>query len=439
MQPQLILAINEWPSSDHSLNTKTANEHTSWILDTQSNCWKTVDLSDIESRYRQEDSANGKVSATVFIPSQHVLCSNVAIPKKQQRHLDKILPFLCEEKIASDIDDVHIATGAIQAEKASIRVIEKETLESLLSYFERYDIRALQVFCDSDLVLENENLLWLDSDIACLITNNKSVTTNALNAVTLIDSWYDTQVTDALEPLNVFINSAEPSTEVQLTIDQWRSQNAQIHITTNTAKGATLTESLWLLRERFKQDKPSDSDSDLINPRCINLLSGPYQPQSLESQSGRWRAVVQAACILLAFNFIYLLGSGLYWQRQADQVQAKNEALYREYFPQDRRIVNIKTQTLNHLQQQSTTSDNGALRLLSELLPSWQEHKRHITLKSLRYQQQRNEVLLEVDAKSIGRLDQLRQSLGDRAELLSANEDGDRGANGRLKYKGEHL
>jgi len=436
MQPQLILAINEWPSSDHSLHASNAKEHTSWILDTQSNSWKTVDLSDIESRHVQEDSANGKVSATVFIPSQHVLCSNVDIPKKQQRHLDKILPFLCEEKIASDIDDVHIATGAIQAEKASIRVIEKETLESLLSYLERYDIRALQVFCDSDLVLENENLLWLDSEIACLITNNQSVTTDAHNAVTLIDSWYDAQVTDALEPLNVFITSAEPSTEVQLTIDQWRSQNAQIDITTNTAKGATLTESLWLLRERFKQGKLSDVD--VINPRGINLLSGPYQPQSLESHSGRWRAVVQAACILFAFNFIYLLGSGLYWQRQADQVQAKNEALYREYFPQDRRIVNIKTQTLNHLQQQSTTSDNGALRLLSELLPSWQEHKRHITLKSLRYQQQRNELLLEIDAKSIGRLDQLRQSLGNRAELLSANEDGDRGANGRLKYKGEH-
>jgi len=436
MQPQLILAINEWPSSDHSLNALSAKEHTSWIFEPQSRSWKTVNLSDIESQHLQEGSANGKVSATVFIPSQHVLCSNVDIPKKQQRHLDKILPFLCEEKIASDIDDVHIATGAIQAEKASIRVIEKETLESLLSYLQQYDIRALQVFCDSDLALENENLLWLDSDIACLITNNQSVTTDALNAVTLIDSWYDSQVTDALEPLNVFITSAEPSTEVQLTIDQWRSQNAKIDITTNTAKGATLTESLWLLRERFKQDKFSDSDA--INPRCINLLSGPYQPQSLESQSDRWRTVVQAACILLVFNFIYLLGSGLYWQHQADQVQAKNEALYREYFPQDRRIVNIKTQTLNHLHQQSATSDNGVLRLLSELLPSWHEHKRHITLKSLRYQQQRNELLLEIDAKSIGRLDQLRQSLGNRAELLSANEDGDRGANGRLKYKGEH-
>ncbi len=436
MQPQLILAINEWPRPDHSLNALSAKKHTSWIFEPQSNSWKTVNLSDIESQYPQENSANGKVSATVFIPSQHVLCSNVDIPKKQQRHLDKILPFLCEEKIASDIDDVHIATGAIKAEKASIRVIEKETLESLLSYLEQYDIHALQVFCDSDLALENENLLWLDSDIACLITNNQSVTTNALNAVTLIDSWYDTQVTDVQEPLNVVITSAEPSTEVQLTIDQWRSQNAQIAITTNTAKGATLTESLWLLKERFKQGKLSDAD--LINPRCINLLSGPYQPRSLEPQNGRWRTVVQAACILLAFNFIYLLGSGLYWQRQADQVQAKNEALYREYFPQDRRIVNIKTQTLNHLHQQSATSDNGVLRLLSELLPSWQEHKRHITLKSLRYQQQRNELLLEIDAKSIGRLDQLRQSLGNRAELLSANEDGDRGANGRLKYKGEH-
>ncbi len=436
MQPQLILAINEWPSSDHSLNALSAKEHTSWIFEPQSNSWKTVNLSDIESQHPQEDSANGKVSATVFIPSQHVLCSNVDIPKKQQRHLDKILPFLCEEKIASDIDDVHIATGAIKAEKAPIRVIEKETLESLLSYLERYDIRALQVFCDSDLALENENLLWLDSDIASLITNNQTVTTNALNVVTLIDSWYDTQVTDALEPLNVVITSAELSTEVQLTIDQWRSQNAQIDITTNTSKGATPTESLWLLKERFKQGKLSDAD--LINPRCINLLSGPYQPQNLKSQNGRWRTVVQAACILLALNFIYLLGSGLYWQRQADQVQAKNEALYREYFPQDRRIVNIKTQTLNHLHQQSATSDNGVLRLLSDLLPSWQEHKRHITLKSLRYQQQRNELLLEIDAKSIGRLDQLRQSLGNRAELLSANEDGDRGANGRLKYKGEH-
>lgn len=438
MEPQLILAIERWPLEYQEADPENLKNDTCRLFDTDKDCWRTILLEDVSTFYKDTDVENttGTINAMVLVSSLVVSSSYICIPPKQRRHIDKILPFLCEEKVASDIDDVHIATGDVGADKTPIRVIEKRQLESLIGYLKHFRIRPLQVFCDSDIAPTDKHCFWLDDINACLVSETESITTNANNAIQVIDSWYGSQNSPTLLPLDVYIAQPDVSTELRLSLDQWRSQGAEIAIQTDNKVGELLAESLWYVK--YRQASSESKTPDAIGRQCINLLTGSYRVESSKRTDGKFKHVAIAASLFVALNLFYLVASGFYWQAQADKTYQQSEALYREFFPQDRRIVNIKTQVQNHLGQRASSGSDGVLTLLSDFLPSWEPQKHQIELKSLRYHQQRNELLLELDAQSITQLDQLGQALGDRAELLSANENGSDGASGRIKYKGAH-
>lgn len=451
MEAHFVLALADLSFLDNDGDSNTAVPRC-WVSSNHGHNWQEETIDDAYCHFvnkstsevgvslneQKEEGSNRNaadstpVGVTVLIPSHYVLSSCIEVPKKQQRHLETILPFLCEEKIANDLDDAHIATGAMgqPTNKVAVRIIDRRLLERLLSFFESHKIRVQKLFSQNDLISVSENKFFIDTEFASLRTINESITTDAANAVSVIDSWYNIQTSDQLESLELSSPLDELSTSMQLTIDQWRSQGASIIVELNSSN-APYSDGYW---DRTRNNQ--ETGFDLTASKGIDLLCGDFQPKAIHSKTSHWQSLVQVAGLLLALNLAYLYGSGLYWQSRAQTIHDNSRALYREYFPQDKRIINIKTQTLNHLNRQTDTVDAGALKLLTEFLPGWQAHKQSIRLKSLRYQQLRNELLLEVEATSIDHLDQLQQSLGDRAELLSANKDSDRGARGRLRFKG---
>lgn len=451
MEAHVYLALDELSFLYDNDSDLSEASGACWISRDQGCSWQPESLSEVRSHCgdvnhsetnapqrdqnnEQNNASTTPIFATVLIPSHYVLCTRIEVPKKQQRHLERILPFLCEEKIANDLDDAHIAMGAVdqKTNQVAVRIIDRQLLETLLSHLNSHQIQVQRLLCTHELIASEQNTFWFDSEIACLGTADENITTEARNAVATIDSWYSTQPSDQLKSLELLSPLSELTTSMQLTIDQWRSQGASITVKLSADDGQCLADS-WCRAARKR-----DITFDLATSHGIDLLCGDFQPKTIQSQTNRWQPFLQAASLLLVLNIAYLFGSGLYWESQAQTTHAESEALYREYFPKDKRIINIKTQTLNHLNQRPENIDAGALRLLTEFLPGWKEHKQHLKLKSLRYQQQRNELILEVEAKSIGQLDQLQQSLGKRAELMSANEDDGQGAHGRLRFKGSN-
>ena len=170
--------------------------------------------------------------------------------------------------------------------------------------------------------------------------------------------------------------------------------------------------------------------------RAINLLQGRFAQPGRNTGSGNWRPFAIAAGVLIVLNLVYLLGSGFYFKQRSNSLHGASVELYRSYFPDDRRIINIRTQTRNHLNQAGGSGDSDFMQLLQAFVAPWRETRDQIKLNSLRYNQARGELLLDMEARSIEQLDKLRVGLGQQAELLSASEN-ENGVRGRIRLHGD--
>ncbi len=493
MQSPLYIALEHWPELTHQTDTAAPKGNTRnpdhsvdcWVRNTVGD-WEKSDLDSLTQShlFKPQIGADTEPAATsssahpilvkVLILSPELISTHIRIPKSQQRHLHKILPFVCEEKVASDIDQMHLVAGSIQGEKVAVRLIEKRRLSDLLALMQQYKLTAESVICASDLCTPQRlfpemadthgGLACLNDDQLTFINSEDAINTLSDNASVLVDGWYKNQdhanatenkLTDesktnsntstasaSLPTLTVLTltksatitqsddsNSNNPDTRLQLTLDAWRSQGAVI---THQQQASNYPPLLTLLTQPSLQKQKVFDEA--VN-QGINLLTGRYKPKSVGQKSGSWGMVGKVAAAVFALNIVYLLGSGIYWQQQTLRLEQDTEALYRELFPNDQRIVNIKRQTENHLRRLSQTDQRGLIVLMNQFLPAWGQQSQ-LTLKSLRYQQLRNELILDVEAPSISDLDALQQAMGNQAELLSANEDGSNRARGRLKFRG---
>ncbi|MBU3071523.1 hypothetical protein KOI40_16980 [Aestuariicella sp. G3-2] len=425
--PQLPDTLAETPSSQLTcLCFRTEPGQTAESV-SQPPGWQTCKLDELAPDNDEQD-------IYVFVPNLHILSTQVQAPKKQHKHLAQILPFLCEDKLACDLEDVHIAAGDIRGDNIAVRIIQKELLKELLLKLKVQGITPQGIYSDAEPLMtaakqssdRNTALLWMDGDNCLIIRHQQALGLQPEQAVQLVSCLKE------VEDENILLyRSAEFDTpEINLVLEELRSQGCTIEDTSlNQADGDTPEYNALL--PRYTQQHIAISPQD-----CSNLLTGPYAPPRKNRHNMRWQPLALAASLLIGLNLVYLLASGVYFNIRAEKLQAGSEQLYRQYFPQDKRIINIRTQTKAHLTRGQQQTGDDFLTLLGQLLPSWEQHKNTLRIKSMRYNSQRKEILLDIESKTISQLDSLQQALGPRAELLSANEDSKRGVRGRIKFQG---
>lgn len=394
-----------------------------------------------------EDDNENTQEVYVFLPNLHILSTQVSVPRKQQKHLAQILPFLCEDKLACDIEEVHLAAGHIEGEAVSVRAIQRTLLNAVLDKLDQQGIQPRGVYSDAEPLLQHRHVVTTDiaktDDVnSSDVNSNKAMLWLLPNQYLLIDqqrtaSLHPSQVTHLTAllqgpaPLEIWVyrHPGLDHTAINLLLEALRNGGCRLHepsipssqnqpvqahlLPAFTAQGFELT--------------PED---------YTNLLTGPYTPARQHSRKLNWQPLAWVASAFIGLNLLYLLASGVYFDQRAHRLQSGSEQLYRQYFPQDRRLVNIRAQTQAHLDKNQQGADAGFLHLLGQVLPGWEQHRDHLQLTSLRYQSQRRELLIDIESKTISQLDQLQQALGPSAELLSANEDKNNGARGRIKFQG---
>lgn len=385
---------------------------------TDSDRWTQCTLADITP-------ADDSQSVFLFLPSLHVLSTQIKVPKKQQKHLTQILPFLCEDKLACDVEDVHLAAGHIRGEDVAVRIIQRNLLETLLLKLRSQSISPKGIYSDAEpLFTLSDTVLWLDPVRGLLIHRQQGLTVQASQAEHLAALLKK----QAPQEVTLFRDPRMATAGINLTLEELRSQGCTINETNLSAEN--LDQPLPLLPAYTAQGM------EITPERYVNLLTGSYTPTRKTAHTLRWQPLAWVASLFIGLNLLYLLASGVYFELRAHQFQENSVLLYREYFPQDKRIVNIRTQTKSHLDKGSYNGDDHFLSLLGQILPSWEQHKQNLQLKSLRYNSQRGEILIDIESQNISQLDHLQQTLGSRAELLSANEDSKNGARGRIKFQG---
>ena len=369
--------------------------------------------------------AYSQFNCNLIIAIENMLSTEVTLPGKQPKYLKQALPFLIEEKLAIDVDSMHLATGVrLGNNRYPVIAINRDSFHQLLNLLKKCDISPSLAIADA-LLLQSPELYIGNTRSLLNVDSGQAIGMESENIELILNSAFQNCDNPETPELKVEYESELPG-EIGLLLQSLASTG---NLTIKAANQANALKPLLL--QRLLDSK---------NSKPINLLQGGFAVKRKKSSNNiNWKPFASAAAIILGLNLIYNIGSGLYFNIHADNITFKTEQLYRQYFPQDKRIQDIKRQTKIHLRNSGSSGASDFLDLLAAMGSSWKNpNNKSLQLQQLRYNAKRGQMTLEIQAKSINQLDTLQRDIssnGIKAELMSANES-DNGVRGRLQLGG---
>ncbi|WP_217524661.1 type II secretion system protein GspL [Vibrio metschnikovii] len=328
-------------------------------------------------------------STIILLSTSDLLLTQVTIPAGGSRQFAAMLPYLLEEEIAQDVDELHFSVLGKQGDQAFVAGVDRAWLQAMLEQLQALGLDVKRVVPDVlALPVHEEGLSagqmgdqWLVRKGEC---SGLSVDKDWLTWFCASD-WVKNQ-TEYL-PLTAYT----PLPELPLSEQQsWQSM--------------ACPSLLVLLTEQVLTHK-------------INLLTGPFKPKSSWNKYWLiWRKAVIAGLFLLV---VLMTSYGLQVHKDTQLAQSyrdESERIFREIFPDKQRIP-----TVSYLRRQMTdelTALSGSAQgedVLSwfSRLPETIGSVTDMQVQSLRFDGNRSEVRLDVTSSDFQSFEQARVKLAE--------------------------
>jgi general secretion pathway protein L len=360
-----------------------------------------------------------------LVPGADILQTQLTIPVGQKRHLQRTLPFLVEEEIATPIEEMHLCAGPVQGDQARVLVTSHSAMQTWLQQLKAHQIEADWLLPDSTaLAADSELEILLDSQGAHFYCPQQPVINTEFINLTFIADTLIEQFPEDQKP-------SSGSLLVSKQLSETEQAAAAALATQFEVSGISLQQQTIESRfdfccsqllPRLQQDK-----SDTL----INLLNGDYRSTSKRQNSStpKWGMLTAAVVLCILIKLLLDLGAGLYLNHQSDKLDEQINALYHDLFPQDKRIINAKVQMQNHLNgQASNVGGSSFMPLFSYVAEALnnQEDIKNTQLQQLRYNDKNQTLMVDINVKDVQQLEQLKHMIEARnikVTILSANEE----------------
>ena len=348
-----------------------------------------------------------KRSCIALLPGNECLIKRVEIPKGAARQFDSMLPFLLEDEVAQDIEDLHLTVLDKDATHATVCGVEREWLKQALDTFREANIIFRKVLPDTlALPLEEQGISALQIDQHWLLrqSNYQAVSINeAWLPMFLQSDWV--ALDDEEQSPTIFSYTALPSDDVQ--------QQSGIE---------------W-------QAKPAELVMSLLSQQAItsgvNLLTGTFKTKSSFSKYWRvWQKVAIAACLLVAVIVTQQVLKVQQYEAQAEAYRTESERIFRSVLPGKQRIPTVsylKRQMNDEAKKYGSSGDGDSLLGWLALLPETLGQVKAIEVNSIRYDGNRSEVRLEAKSSDFQHFETARVKLEEKftVEQGPLNRNGD--------------
>jgi len=170
----------------------------------------------------------------------------------------------------------------------------------------------------------------------------------------------------------------------------------------------------------------------------INMLSGQFTPSSSQQENHWqiWRTAAAVAVVGLTIFFvdIYLQAEQLEQQRATLKLQT--DSIYRQLNPGVKRVRMVKKQMTKELAKFGESDQSGEMLVMLVALNSAFEQVPEFTPLTIKYDDKRNELRLQADAKTYQQFDKFKQILSADYSVTpgAINNDGSK-VNGSLTIK----
>jgi general secretion pathway protein L len=297
----------------------------------------------------------------VLVPGAEVRLTSVTVPARQVAKVLQAAPYVLEDQLAEDVDTLHFALGARQADGAwPVAVVARERMNEWLAPFGERGLKPDAVVPETLCLPAAEPGRWS----ALAEPEQITVRTGANSGFACVP-----------DDLPLFLQLADPEKKALLRIVVSRDFSGDL---SRLEFPVELLPGFSAPLEALLQNLHLD--------QAINLLQGPYsQREDLARIWRPWRATaaLAAAWILLAGAWhgveAYKLSHELKSQDEA------NEQRYQALFPDDARVVDLPTQLSRQLEQLRGTGKSGGMLPLVQTLGGALAAVPGLTLQTLQY------------------------------------------------------
>jgi len=369
------------------------------------------------------DYANGR-QVIVLINSADVRLYRHYMPTKPSRQILKALPFMLEDELSEDIEQLHFATHdtGFDEDKSqhwvNLVIVNKSLMSQWLELLNEHGISAKVMLPDAMCLQLDENAISTLEFSNGWLVNDGQWQASFIDKSWLELFWLQQLKNKGEETLTINAYSPLP-TEMQETLQQYESVTIQ-------AMSPELP--LLQLANNAQQLK-------------WNLLQGDYAPKKAVSKN--WQLWQPVAALLIITFVVHMALLGSRWSAANSELETAKQSLsdsYKKAFPKERVRLNIIRTQLNRKVAQATGGavDNaGFIKVMQQLTPVFSEFAT-VNYESFRFDGTRQELRINASAASFQQFEQLTaaiKALGLDVQQGAVNNEGDL-VSGTLSVKG---
>lgn len=290
--------------------------------------------------------------AIVWVPTEKVVMTDVMVPGKRKALWMAALPYALEEGLSEAVEHYHFVPYYRSAEgRVSVAIASHEDMKNWKRVIESYGLGHVHLVADCFRIQDNNatnDLIWhrLKEGNRCLVK------VDVFHGFACNQAWYETLKG---QMLNASETPASSITEIEVNPTSLLSSHIQ-------AVPMVLKQSLSQLAYK------------------ANV-----------SSNGSWYAWRWVGVLALGIMLVFLATTMLETQKLQQQTiytKQKTTELFKTLFPENKRIVNIKSQTLTYLKQQGSTANEGAklVSILQQVEP-WFNQVKSVKVEKMQWQQ----------------------------------------------------
>jgi len=279
----------------------------------------------------------------LLLPASDVLLLAIDLPVKSNNQIKKALPFALEELLADEMETYHLVWHRQAKGQVYVAAINREKFKACLASFQEYGIKLDSVYSETLCLPYQENSCSL------LIEHQ--------NAILRTGQWLGGGI--EVEMLPIVLDKIRLDNPTLASLQCWSASEP----------------TQWLSELPFNLTHHTTDPSLLLLESAVTKLTGELNLLTSDfvqknTQLVHWKKWLPALAIIL---ITALLQTGLflnsYWQQktQLASLETQTLSLFKQTFPEVKRIVNIKVQAdqqLIDLQKQSTGKGSPFMSLL---------------------------------------------------------------------------
>ena len=360
---------------------------------------------ELSSRHELADLAPYAHQRTtiVLLSASDLVLTQVEIPAGGARQFEAMLPYLLEDEIAQDVDDLHFTVLNKQNGLAHVAGVDRQWFEQCLADFHHAGIEIKRVM----------------PDVFALPTAETPLVAAQLGAHWLVRKGLWSGMVMEADWLPLLVES-----------DWVREGDEFLALTAYTPLPA-----LTLKDDQHWGVQPANMVMQLLAQGAIasrlTLLTGSFKPSSSWLKYWKvWRLPVYSAVAFLVLSLLYSTLQANQYEEQAQAYRQESKRIFRTVFPDKHRIP-----TVSYLKRQFTSELNilagsnnqdGVLTWLNQL-PTTIGTIEDMTITSLKYDENKKQLRVDAVSKDFQSFEKARVKLEQsfRVEQGQLNKDGE--------------